>query len=213
MKKHRFEGAKFDPGCGRADPSDPSAMPTSPPDQDAGTFSCPIFTTCRLATVLLLAGTFLVACAQLSRPVADVSTHTNPQAAPDRKAPVSRTITPLPPTPEQRLGVVRIIGARASFVLIETPSAAVTAAAPAGYVLHCRPPGVATGASTADLRISAERRPPFVIADVLAGTPTVGDVAYLARDNDPAPVPIRSGVPFSSVIPAAEPVGTPAPTL
>ena len=189
-------------------------MPTSPPDQDAGTFSCPIFTTCRLATVLLLAGTFLVACAQLSRPVADVSTHTNPQAAPDRKAPVSRTITTLPPTPEQRLGVVRIIGARASFVLIETPSAAVTAAAPAGYVLHCRPPGRRDRGfhgGPAHFPPSVGRRSSS--PDVLAGDADGGRRGLPRRDNDPAPVPIRSGVPFSSVIPAAEPVGTPAPTL
>ena len=187
-------------------------MPTPPFESDDGIVPRPVFTACRLAVALLVAGTFLAACTgHLAFPANSPAT-TAAQAAPTGKTPAPRTIIPLPPAPEQRLGTVRVIGARAGFVLIETPSASVTAAVPAGHLLHCHPPGVTTGTSTADLRVSAERRPPFVIADVVAGTPSVGDVAYLARDNDPAQVPIRPVVPFSSVIPAAEPPGTLAPT-
>ena len=213
MKKRRFESTKFAPGCGRADPRIFSAMPTFPLERDTGTTPRPVLVACRFAVTLLVTGTFLVTCTRPSQPSANGSVQPTARAVLGRKAPVPRTIAPLSPAPEQRLGVVRIIGAHASFVLIETPSASVSAAAPAGRLLHCHPPGVTTGTSTADLRVSAERRPPFVIADVVAGMPSVGDVAYLARDNDPALVPIRPVVPFSSVIPAAEPASTPASAL
>ena len=188
-------------------------MPSSPSESDTRIVLRPVFAACRLATALLVARTFLAACTPHARPPANApAAPTTAHAASTKKTPAPRTIVALPPAPEQRLGVIKVIGARAGFVLIETPSASAAAAAPAGHLLHCHPPGVTSGTSTADLRVSAERRQPFVIADVVAGMPSVGDVAYLARDNDPALVPIRPVVPFSSVIPAAEPASTPAPS-
>ena len=130
-------------------------------------------------------------------------------AARTKQEPAPRTIEASPVSSEQRLGIIRAVGAHGSFVLIETPSASVTAALSTGSFLHCHPAGTVTGSSTADLRVSPERRQPFVVADVVAGTPTVGDVAYLARESAPVP-PVRPAVPFSSVIPAAEPTPNPA---
>lgn len=130
-----------------------------------------------------------------------------------KPAPAARTIEPVPNTPEQRLGTVRVVGAHGSFVLIETPSASLTAAVPVGYLLHCRPVGVSSGMSSADLRVSPERRQPFVVADVISGTPSIGDVAYLAKEGAaPVTPPVSMpSIPFSSVLPAAAPPPTPTP--
>ena len=132
-----------------------------------------------------------------------------PRVEPARKALPPQTIERTPVTPEQRLGTVRVIGAHGNFVLIETPSASVTAMIPTGHLLHCRPPGIIVGSSSADLRVSPERRQPFLVADVLSGSPAVSDVAYLAREAAPPVVPLRPAIPYSSVISAAPP--TPAP--
>ena len=102
-------------------------------------------------------------------------------SSPTQQSPTARTIKEVRTTPEQMVGIVRMIGAHGSFVLIETPSASISSAVPVGHLLHCHPAGTTTGSSTADLRVSPERRQPFVIADVLAGAPSVGDVAYLAK--------------------------------
>ena len=120
-----------------------------------------------------------------------------------------RNPTSVQAVPEQRVGIVRVIGAHGSFVLIETPSAAFSTTVPAGHRLHCRPPGSTAGTSTADLRVSPERRHPFVVADVLTGLPSIGDVAYLASEAEPSPSPDYPVAPFSTVIPAV--VASPAP--
>ncbi len=125
--------------------------------------------------------------------------------------PTFRTIEPVHVSPEQRLGTIRVIGAHGNFVLIETPSAAATAAVPSGYLLHCHPPGTETGSSSADLRVSPERRQPFLVADVLSGVPTLGDVVYLAKEVATPSPPRRPIVPFSSVIPVAAPPEAPEP--
>lgn len=159
-----------------------------------------------------LAGSLLV-CTACSHPrakpgvssPAPVATKKHPGKVPK----ISPLPVPTPRTQEPRLGTIRVIGAHGSFVLIDTASALVTAAVPVGTVLHCRPPGVNTGVSTADLRVSPERRAPFVVADVIAGTPTVGDTAFLASD---APSPTASPEPVllpSTLLPGGPP---PSPT-
>lgn len=125
----------------------------------------------------------------------------------------ARTIEPPPKASEQLVGRVKVIGAHGSFVLIEAPSALVTAAVPAGYLLRCHPFGTPSGAVTADLRVSPERRSPFLVADVISGSPSVGDAAYLtAEGSAPSVPPTTPVIPYSSVLPipsAALPALTP----
>ena len=165
----------------------------------------------RCCRFVLFAGVWMTACCTSRHPQQAASTvplPAKPAATRTKSEAAPRTIETSPSSPEQRLGVIRAVGAHGSFVLIETPSASVTASLPTGSLLHCHPAGTVTGSSTADLRVSPERRQPFVTADVVAGTPTVGDIAYLAREST-LMRPVQPVVPFSSVIPAAEP--TPAP--
>lgn len=154
---------------------------------------------------------FAASCARTSHQAAK-STGVAAKSAASTPPPSSaaRTIAPTPASAEIRLGVIKVIGSQGSFVLIETPSAAVTAAIPAGHLLHCRTPGAMSSASTADLRVSPERRQPFLIADVVSGQPTVGDIAYLAADAPQAPSPPRPALPFALPIPASEPTPSPA---
>ena len=98
------------------------------------------------------------------------------------------------------LGNVRVIGTGGRFVLVEASAAAVTAGLADGQTLVCR----AAGADTATLRVSRERRPPFVVADVDSGAPHVGDEVFVVPAADPAAKP---ATPPSA--PAAPPVPAP----
>lgn len=80
------------------------------------------------------------------------------------------------------LGNVRVIGTGGRFVLVEASVVAVAASLADGQTLVCR----AAGADTATLRVSHERRPPFVITDVANGEPHVGDEVFVV----PASVPM-----------------------
>lgn len=82
--------------------------------------------------------------------------------------------------------MVRALGAGESFVLIETPSALAASALTEGEVLHCRPADAVSRVATADLRVSRERHQALVVANVIAGDPTLGAVVYA---SPPAPTP------------------------
>ncbi len=112
--------------------------------------------------------------------------------------PNKRRVAPQPISPpvETRVGVVRALGAGESFVLIETSSALAASALTEGQVLHCRPADAVSRVATADLRVSRERHLSLVVANVLAGEPTIGAVVYSKPDAasapSPAPGPISS---------------------
>ncbi len=97
----------------------------------------------------------------------------------------------------ERLGTVQVIGTGQRFVLIRTPTWQSGSTLVDGQALICR----AGGNVTATLRVSRERRPPFVVADVASGEPHVGDDVLI----DTAPG--RATIPGPVVSPAA----TPAP--
>ena len=163
----------------------------------------------RSGSLGLLAVSLLVCTACPRHPAKPDPGQPPPTAAKSRPRKPAAALPPPTPTPkplEPRLGTIRVIGAHGSFVLIDTASALVTAAVPVGSVLHCHPPGAGDGASTADLRVSPERRSPYVVADVIAGAPSVGDIASLAMvPPSPAASP-EPVLPPSTLLP-----GSPAP--
>jgi hypothetical protein len=81
---------------------------------------------------------------------------------------------------ERRVGIVRVIGARGKFVLIETNTGYAGVSLAEGQELRCRGPAAGGGAQTAVLKVSRERQAPFLVADVVSGEPRAGDVAYFA---------------------------------
>ncbi len=124
--------------------------------------------------------------------------------------PATASLSPAPGVSRlHRVGILRVIGAGSRFVLIETPSAG-TGALPDGQVLQCANSAGSEPSITAVVRVGRERRPPFVVADVVSGDPQVGDIAYLA----PAAVPIAPMVlptSTSGVLPIVLPTSTPGP--
>ena len=69
------------------------------------------------------------------------------------------------------IGVVKLVNSEGGFVLIDSG----TNPAPSGEGnLKCRTGGV----ESAELRVSEIRRHPFVIADIVKGTPNKGDLVY-----------------------------------
>ena len=111
--------------------------------------------------------------------------------------PASRPI--LPVAVETRLGTVRAMGAEQRFVLIETSSALVASAMSEGQLLHCRPPSALTRASTADLRVSRERHESLIVANVVAGNPTLGDLVYsmpAGAASSPGPISAVPSAPL-----------------
>ena len=85
----------------------------------------------------------------------------------------------------QFLGTVHVIGTQGRFVLVQSPVATLVAGLTDGEALVCR----AAGNPTAALRVSRERRPPFVVADVVSGTPNVGDEVFIEPAGVHASVP------------------------
>ena len=99
------------------------------------------------------------------------------------------TPAPAPPIPkatkEIRVGEVRVIGSGRRFVLIEvSPRPDMPLLAP-GVELRTRAPaGVAVGGEqTGTLRVSPERRQPFIVADVVDGEPHANDLVYYSSEN------------------------------
>ncbi len=83
--------------------------------------------------------------------------------------------TPAPSTlPSRLVGTVALLNEAYGFVLIDSNETL-----PAGTLLKT----VGT-AETGELKISTERRPPFLIGDIVNGAPGVGDLVIY---NPPAP--------------------------
>lgn len=74
-------------------------------------------------------------------------------------------------TPPQMVGVVKMVNKEDRFVLIDTAS---FQAASSGDSLVC----ITSQKQTAELRVSAMRNPPFLIADITSGLPSPGDKVY-----------------------------------
>lgn len=81
---------------------------------------------------------------------------------------------PPPPPAAQALnpvGRIFLVNAPANFVLIETPAARQL---PVGQRLHT----LAGGGIVATVKVSPQRNPPFVVADLVEGMPRAGDRVY-----------------------------------
>lgn len=105
------------------------------------------------------------------------------------------------------LGTVHVIGTGRRFVLVQASVAAVAAGLTDGQTLVCR----VSGADSATLRVSRERRPPFVVADVASGEPHVGDEVFVEPASNPATKPAAPAPAAPSASPTAAP--TPVPSL
>ncbi len=69
------------------------------------------------------------------------------------------------------VGTVALVNEEGSFVLVDNGS---LPSAVAGTVLKCGP----VGADSAEVKVTAIHKPPFVIADIVKGTPKKGDALY-----------------------------------
>jgi hypothetical protein len=83
----------------------------------------------------------------------------------------------------QWTGVIRMVNAGEHFVLIEATSA--SSAVPGETYLS-----VTKGLETASLKMTSLKNPPFLIADIVSGTPSPGERIYRPKSqSDPAPSP------------------------
>jgi hypothetical protein len=88
-------------------------------------------------------------------------------------------------TKEVRVGEIRVIGSGRRFVLIEiSPRSDMPVLSP-GVELRTRSPArdANGGVQTGTLRVSPERRQPFLVADVIAGEPRVEDPVFYSSEN------------------------------
>lgn len=92
--------------------------------------------------------------------------------------------------PPQWTGVIRMVNLPERFVLIE--SAAVGTAIPGETYL-----AISKGTETASLRMTSLKNPPFLIADILSGSPSAGEKIYRPKADQPEPAP--------PVVPKTEP--------
>lgn len=145
------------------------------------------------------------------RPQPDATKSDRPP--PRAVAPGSRTAaTPRPTPAAYRVGVVRVIGSGQRFVLVEVPSTTTTPL-PGGQLLRCCPSPDGDLAMTATLRVSPERRRPYVVADIVSGEPHVGDSVFLGSEPTPAAATGNTVLPTatSGVLPIVLPAPRPAP--
>ncbi|MFZ4598012.1 MAG: hypothetical protein ACOYNN_05145 [Terrimicrobiaceae bacterium] len=114
--------------------------------------------------------------------------------------------------PPQWAGTIRMVNAGENFILIETNALAEIVP---GEVYTA----VANGAETATVRMTALRNPPFLIADILTGSPSEGEKIYLPRASakpttpaevKPAPTPRPKPTPKAKPTPGPKP--TPKPS-
>ena len=107
----------------------------------------------------------------------------NPPPSPPAPEP-----TPSHPLPGSRVGTVRAIGPDSRFVLLEAAGPGSAPGVATGQELRCLHTDAA-GASGpfALVRVSPERRPPFIVADVLSGQPQAGDDVYAVPSHHQAP--------------------------
>lgn len=87
------------------------------------------------------------------------------------------TPAPAPPPLPREVGAVATVNVDLGFVLIDARNFPVPTA---GLALKSFPPGVRPdeGSETAVLAVGAERRGPFVVADVVKGAPSKGDRVF-----------------------------------
>ena len=103
--------------------------------------------------------------------------------------------------PPQWVGVIRMVNSAENFVLLE--SNAISSAIPGETYL-----AVGKGVETATLKMTSLKNPPFLIADIVSGSPSPGDKIY--RPNAPTSSP--SPAPTSKPKPTPQPTPTPKPT-
>ena len=103
-----------------------------------------------------------------------------------------------PPTamPPQWTGVIRMVNSAENFVLVE--SGAITSAIPGETYL-----AVGKGVETASLKMTSLKNPPFLIADIISGSPSPGDKIYLPKAPTASPKP--SPTPQSKPTPQPKP--------
>lgn len=104
------------------------------------------------------------------------------------------------PLPEGRVGTVRMIGRGGKFVLVETLDGGMLML-PNGSDLHCRLSAAPGAASTAELRLSRERRLQFASADVVSGQPRVGDAVFVGGQGLAPTGPGLGGIIAPSLLP------------
>ncbi|MEI6279968.1 MAG: hypothetical protein WCQ16_11405 [Verrucomicrobiae bacterium] len=93
----------------------------------------------------------------------------------------------------QWTGVIRMVNSAEHFVLIE--SSAISSAVPGETYFS-----VAKGLETASLRMTSLKNPPFLIADIVSGSPSPGEKIYRPKTNSSP-----SAAPVASASPAAKP--------
>jgi len=115
-----------------------------------------------------------------------------------------------PPTalPPQWTGVIRMVNSAENFVLVE--SATTASAIPGETYL-----AVGKGVETATLRMTSLKNPPFLIADIVSGSPSPGDKIYLPKAPTASPNPKSKPAPKLKPTPKPKPspnAKTPSPT-
>jgi hypothetical protein len=98
----------------------------------------------------------------------------------------------------QWTGVIRMVNAAEHFVLVEAASSA--AAVPGETYLS-----VAGGAETSTLRMTSLKNPPFLIADIVSGTPSEGEKIYRPKPTAAQPAPSATPKPSDQPKPADPP--------
>jgi len=160
--------------------------------------------------VVLVAALLAAGCAQKDKPPVTPPTQMATQATP-RKPPFylqwmgklasvfPKKKNPPAANPPQWAGTIRMVNAAEKFVLIESNT--LSAIVPGEtYTV------IGGGAETASLRMTALREPPFLIADIVSGSPTEGDKIYIPRvDAAPIPTPAAKPTPKPRSVPAAKP--------
>ena len=161
----------------------------------------------------LLAGTIgLTSCA--SKKEASGNPYAPPAAAPPKPSPLQFCLekisnlfpkkhTPPTATPPQWIGVIRMVNSAENFVLVE--SGAISSAIPGETYL-----AVGKGTETASLKMTSLKNPPFLIADILSGSPSPGDKIYLPKSASQPPAPKPTPKPKPSPSPTT-PQQTPNP--
>jgi hypothetical protein len=97
-----------------------------------------------------------------------------------RRAAEEKRLAVMPKRP-QLAGTITLVNPEGGFVLIDSGSAP---SPPVGTVIKCQSAGVVSG----ELRVTEVRRRPFVIADIVKGTPQKGDPVF-QETAAPAEVP------------------------
>lgn len=140
---------------------------------------------------LLVAALLFPACASKKEKPADPPPQEEP-AKPATKSPFATVFGIFkprkknnPPAAEavQWIGEIRMVNAAGNFVLLESTS-------PVAPVPGEKYLAVNSDAETAVLRMTALRNHPFLIADIISGTPSTGDRIYMPKPTaSPQPTP------------------------